>query len=299
MLRLLLCCGFLYAGTLPAQAPPPPKPSGGATFSTTSGGSSSAGTTRDKTQGLGDRLRKLLAKNQGLATVATTARDSAPSVPTETPRPDTGDESADTPPRSPLRETLGLDDERSFDVAAGLAYYYLEEGDTEGAEEELFVAALYSAADRQFDVIALIELYSLLAVTYLMDDYEEEADEAFYKAERVADAYFDTYPSDEEAHFVYSELGNIYYELGFYGQAAEQYYAITEISDYDAEAAYRLAASYAMLDEPEAALYYLEQALEGGYQEQEDAVDIPTDPNLEGIRYTDTFAALVEAYELD
>ncbi len=299
MLRLLICCGLLYAGTLPAQAPPPPNPSGGATFSTNSGGSSSGGSTRDKTQGLGDRLRELLAKNQGLVAVATTARESAPRPAETTAAPDRENESADMPPASPLRESLGLDDERSFDVAAGLAYYYLEEGDAEGAEEELFVAALYAGADRQFDVIALIELYSLLAVTYLINDYAEEADEAFYKAERVADAYFDTYPSDEEAHFVYSELGNIYYELGFYGQAAEQYYAITEISEYDAEAAYRLAASYAMLDEPEAALYYLEQALEGGYQYQDAAVDVATDPNLEAIRGTDEYAALAEAYELE
>ncbi|MTB52794.1 M48 family metallopeptidase [Lewinella sp. W8] len=296
----------------PATTPPPTAVSTGA--STGSGTSTTFNTgtntttttpppTNDRTMGLGARLRAGLANNANVAAAVDNGTRRA--VP-PTPRPST-DVVEDTPT---MDDTPVMDEDVTMDEEVDYFTEYLSQAVLAYEDSDYETAGLYVefAADElditnEDDVLLFFE--AAASVAYSLN-YEEGDTEAANKLLTIGNtklaAYTELYPATEDNAHLYDQAGYVYYELDFNDDALRFFYASIQAVPDDANIAYMIASTAALTGQHEAALSYLEYALQLGYYDNiladEDLDDdyISTDSDLESLTKYPKYQELKETY---
>ncbi|THH39780.1 hypothetical protein [Neolewinella litorea] len=276
-MKYLLYLLFFLTAPLMAQFDEPegddtwseePPPSG--TFT----GSETATTrTRDKGMGLGRGATTPVAEDARLLRARQEAEQ----------RVESGDQ-------MPPEEMSGFED------ALGMGYYYLDAGRDDLSGEYLAVAEAKLEYGDLDAVLSVFYLYNLLADGAKERGMEQEAEAMFEKAESVADTYLANDPPPADAAEMHAELGWNYYDLGWYDLAAYHFHEILDWQPEDAGNAYMVASTLALAGRTEMALDYLAEALELGLLD-EYSVDPGQDGDLDGLRDTDAYRELAEAYD--
>ncbi|MEM1359886.1 MAG: tetratricopeptide repeat protein [Bacteroidota bacterium] len=251
------------------------------TTTSTSSGTNAQPTSRDRTMGLGNRLRAALEKNKVLQETVTANQDGE-----------------NTPPPPPPTET------ESFQDGIAYAYITLNEGDLDDLTlEDMALAGNYldeaavSISPTDPDAaLGMFELYALLSEGYFGKEAYEKTDAALQKGIGIVDEFLATSEDTDDREMVSYEVGYILYDFNYPSLAIDYFYTSLEEDPGDADNAYMLATCLALNDQSDEALTFLEYALKLGYHLGEDATDIDSDEDFDSIRYTEAYQALKKQY---
>ncbi|MBB4080081.1 tetratricopeptide (TPR) repeat protein [Lewinella aquimaris] len=273
-MRYIILLFLLSAGLLTAQSDRPTFGGSGTESGTFTGSNPSGTRTRDKGMGFGKKAAQNASTNARLQQAREQTMESM-----ETNGP------------------VAPDETTTFDESAGMGLYYLETG------ESLYEVADYlEYAREELDlgdgesVLGLISLYGLLAEEASTAGDEDLANSSWTLAEDLIDDFFADEPSDDDALLINTELGYMYYELGYNGTAGYFFDAALDLDPGNAYLAYMVASCRALDDLEEEALDYLDYALSLGLLEDYPDVDIAEDSDFDSIRETSYYRTLAEDY---